>query len=396
MVAMNFLLFAVPSILLGLLTAPGTCELTLVTFGALLPRKRPLPSRANAIHHLAVVIPAHNEARVIGRCLVSLTSCSMPGSVQTDLLVVADNCSDDTAEIARRFGVRVLVRTDPIRRGKGFALQHAFERLLAESVDAVLVVDADTVVESNLLIEIVGWLNSGADGVQARYLVLNPKASMRTRIMNVALMAFNVLRPRGRERCGLSAGILGNGFALRSSTLEAVAYRAESIVEDLEYHLQLVRSGRRVWFADRTCVRAEMPMRKDTAVTQRARWDGGRLGMAVRTLPRMIHEIAKGNSSLVEPLFELMLLPLAFHTSMLLAALAIPYRLGRWWALTSLSVVVAHVLTALVVGGGGINDVAALAAAPWYVAWKLTVLPDIFRAAQRDARWIRTERTGES
>ena len=154
----------------------------------------------------------------------------------------------------------MVERIDALRRGKGYALEDPFAMLLAEGFDAFIVIDADTVVEPNLLVEIVTLFESGADGVQTRYGVLNYNVSTRTRLMNIALMAFNVLRPRGRDRLGLSSGILGNGFALSRATLIAVPYAAHSIVEDLEYHLKLVRHDRRIEFADRTTVRADMPV----------------------------------------------------------------------------------------------------------------------------------------
>lgn len=127
----------------------------------------------------------------------------------------------------------MLVRNDLEVRGKGFALEFAFGILLDEGFDAMVVVDADTTVEPGFLATIEGCLAQGADAVQCRYSVLNPEASMRTRLMNVALLAFNVLRPRGRERLGLSVGILGNGFALTSDTLRTVPYHTHSVVEDL-------------------------------------------------------------------------------------------------------------------------------------------------------------------
>jgi cellulose synthase/poly-beta-1,6-N-acetylglucosamine synthase-like glycosyltransferase len=392
---MDTFAFAIPSVLLGLLTAPGTCELTLLTVGALLPSRR-RPRSTDPIRWLTVVIPAHNEALTINRCLASLANCTRPDSVKVGVLVIADNCSDATADVARGFGAEVMVRTDPVHAGKGFALRCAFQRLLADGVDAMLVVDSDSVAEPNLLTETVKWLDSGADGVQAPYLVLNSTESPRTRIMNLAFMAFNVLRPRGRARLGLSAGILGNGFALRRSTLQAVPYSAESIVEDLEYHLQLVRSGRRIAFADSTCVRADMPTHGAAASTQRSRWEGGRLGVAARTVPTLVREISRGNVRLVEPLLDLLLLPVGFQVLILLVALAIPFGPGRWWALVSLSIICAHVSTAIIIGGGGVSELIALLAAPCYVAWKLAELPNILHSARRDMQWIRTERTGES
>lgn len=384
-----------PSLLLGVLTAPGTCELALLTMGALLPAKKPEPP-ANNIGRLAIVIPAHNEAATIDRCLLSLANCPHPNAVDTRVFVVADNCSDNTADVAGGRGAEVLTRVDPLHLGKNFALQYAFQHILAEGFGAVLVIDADSVVEPNLLIETIAWLNLGADGVQCRYLVLNPRESVRTRIMSMALMGFNVARPRGRARWGLSAGLLGNGFALRASTLRAVPYLAESIVEDLEYHLELVRSGRRIAFADATCIRADMPARSGSAVTQRARWDGGRLGFAARTIPKLTREVTSGKVRLAEPLLDLLLLPLGLHVLMLALLLAIPFWPGRLLALASLSVVGTHVIAAVVLGGGSLNELSALVAVPWYVGWKLFVFPEILRSARRNSQWVRTQRTGES
>jgi hypothetical protein len=390
--------FKIPFMLLGLVTVPGTCELMLLTVGAILFRDTPGQTQAseNLVRRLAVIVPAHNEAQIIERSILSLFQCKRPEGVDIRTVVVADNCSDNTADAARNVGAEVLIRTEPERVGKGFALRFAFERLLQEGADAVLVIDADSVVEPNLLTETVRWLDAGADGVQARYLVLNSKDSLRTRIMNLALMAFNVVRPRGRARWGLSAGIFGNGFALKRSTLESVPYSVESIVEDLEYHLQLVRQRRRIAFADATCIRAEMPAGGSAVTSQRSRWDGGPLGLAARTLPSLVGEVCSGNLRLIEPLLQMLLLPLGLHVALLVSLAAIPLGSFRLLAIASLAVVTAHVGTAICVGGGGISELIALASAPWYVAWKLTVLPEILKSARRDAKWIRTERAGES
>jgi len=391
-------LAAVAGSVLILITFPGSISLALLTLGGILPpaRRRPCASgAARTTARLAVVIPAHNEASTILRCVRSLAACTAPGEhVVTSIVVVADNCNDATAELARSAGARVIVRAGTKRRGKGFALQEAFERLLTEGFDAVVVIDADTVVAANLLVEIVRLLDAGADGVQTRYGVLNPEAAVRVRLMNVALMAFNVLRPRGRERMGLSAGILGNGFALSKATLETVPYQADSIVEDLEYHLRLVRFGRKISFADRTIVRAEMPPGGRGAATQRARWEGGRLRMIAQNVPALAREVVKGNFRLFEPMLELLLLPLTFHVLILAGTAAIPFAPGRIYALAALALVAVHVSAGVIVGGGDERDFAALLAVPFYIAWKLTLSPYIFRSARRNAEWIRTQRAG--
>ncbi len=382
-------------LLLVLITLPGTFELCLLTIAGILPRRRARPptlAQASPLRTIAVVIPAHDEERGIVRCVNSVAACVRPAGLQVLTVVVADNCSDRTAELAREAGARVMVRIDDHRRGKGYALNYAFEILLREGVDAMVVIDADTVSESNLLVEITRILGSGADGVQARYGVLNPTDSIRTRLMNVALMAFNVLRPRGRDRLGLSAGILGNGFALTRETLLAVPYDAHSVVEDLEYHLRLVRAGRRIRFADASGVRADMPVGGRGSETQRTRWEGGRARMIRTEVPALLRDIAGGNLRLFEPLLDLLLLPLAYHVTLLAGAIILPGPFSRLYGLMALGIVAGHVIAGIIVGRGTWRDLTIIPAIPVYVMWKLILTRRIMTTAQISSTWNRTKR----
>ena len=375
----------------ALVTVPGTVELAILTVGALLPRRRrPANAERAAVLRLAVVVPAHNEESGIARTVRSLR-VDGAGRAGFEVVVIADNCTDATGACAAGAGARVLTRCDVERRGKGWALDFAFRSLASEGWDAFLVVDADTVVDPGLVPSAVEAFASGVDAVQARYVVLNPEASLRTRLMNVALLAFNVLRPRGRDGIGVSAGVLGNGFGLSRNTLAEVPYEARSIVEDLEYHLRLVRAGRRVAFLDEATVRGEMPSGGKASATQRSRWEGGRLRVAVDTAPALAGEVLRGRWRLMEPLLDLLLLPLAFHASLLVLAAAAPGP-GRLLGIAGLLVLTAHVAVAIGVGGGGLRDAAALLAAPFYVLWKLLLTPRIALASRRGAGWVRTDR----
>lgn len=379
--------------LLVLLSLPGTLELAVLTLAGLLPKRvRQANSARIIIRKIAVIIPAHNEAAVIARCVKSVAACLQPEGAETETVVVADNCSDATPDIARDGNARVMIRSDLEKRGKGFALRFAFKRLVEEGFHAFLVVDADSVVDSNFLVEVVRLLRSGADAVQTRYAVLNYDASLRTRFMNIALMAFNILRARARDRMSISVGIFGNGFALSSTTLKAVPYEAFSLVEDLEYHLRIVESGRQVVFADRTEVRADMPASRRGASSQRARWEGGRLRVAIQCIPRLLKSLARGDLRLLEPLMELLLLPLAFQAAILGAAIAIPFEPTRIYGLCALVVMAIHVVGAVIIGGGDWKDLMTLLIAPVYVAWKIAVAPLILRAARTGTPWVRTAR----
>lgn len=375
-------------------TLPGSAELLLLTAGGILPPRARGP-RVRSLRRMAVVVPAHDEAASIAACIGSLRQAAPP-SCPCDVIVIADNCSDDTADRARAAGATVWEREDEDERGKGFALAFAFERLLADTdTDGVLIVDADTEVATDFLTVSEEAFAAGAEAVQCAYCVNNPEASTRTRLTNIAFQAFNVLRPRGRARLGLSAGILGNGWGMTRSCLEQVPYEARSVVEDLEHHLSLVRAGIRVEFLHDTHVYGEMPDAGDAADSQRARWEGGRLRMIREHVPALLGEVASGQLRIAEPAMELMLLPLSYHVAGLGLALVIPFPPTQLYALGGLTLVGAHVAAGMAVGGAGVEDVKALAKVPGYLAWKAAMLPRIIASSVKDQPWVRTLRRQE-
>jgi cellulose synthase/poly-beta-1,6-N-acetylglucosamine synthase-like glycosyltransferase len=376
-----------------LATLPGAIELMLVTGGALVGRSLP---DASAIENfsLAVIIPAHNEEVLIGRCVASLFASAKNGPRCT-VVVVADNCTDSTAEKARQAGARVLVRRNELLRGKGYALRFALDLLSAEGYDGFLIVDADSAVSPNLVPEIARGLLAGADAMQARYRVMPPLDSERKRLMDVAFLAINVLRPKGRDGWGLSAGILGNGFALSHATLQAVPYSADSIVEDLEYHLLLVDAGKTVRFANAATVYGDIPNDEAAQLTQRARWEGGRARVAGMWIPKLAAKVLRGKFLVAEPLLELLTLPLAYMALISLALCAFPISAFRDYGIFLLALLLAHVATAVGLSGNVRASAMALVSAPAYVFWKLTRMAAIVKSSRPGAQWTRTPRAGD-
>jgi len=287
---------------LVLATLPLLAELLVLTTAALLPaatsRAQGTEAKSNSFQ-LTVLVPAHNEEALIGRCVQSVLSSA---DANTELLVVAHNCTDATVAVAQAAGARVLLLNDPGQTGKGCALHSGFACTLDGSAQAVLVIDADSVLDTRLIAEVRRRFLMGAQALQCRYEVNNSQANRRTRLMALALQAFNVVRPLGRERLGLSVGIFGNGFALRREVLERIPYNANSVVEDLEYHLTLLRAGIRVEFVNSATVRGEMPLSNQGARTQRARWEGGRRRMIRRWVPTLMGDLFRGRVKALEPL----------------------------------------------------------------------------------------------
>jgi cellulose synthase/poly-beta-1,6-N-acetylglucosamine synthase-like glycosyltransferase len=374
--------------ILTAITVPGTIELSMLTIGSLLykNKKRNAPHRALA--RLAIVVPAHNESACIADCIRSLKRCDGFDTLAT-IFVVADNCSDDTAQVAREAGAQVLERTDARLRGKGHALNFAFGQLVNRYFDGFVVVDADSEVEPNFIREFAVAFALGAQSLQCPYLVSKPEAAP---LFDLALRAFNLVRPRGRETFRLSAGILGNGFGLSRHVLERVPYTADSVVEDLEYHIQLVQAGVRVEHLSTTCVRGAMPDSEAGRASQRARWEGGRLRMILEKGPWLLGKVLTGRLRHLELLLELLTFPLAFHAMFLIASAML---VRSSLSILGLLTLALHVAAAIQAGPSLKGDLKTLLRVPGYLVWKIMQLPGIMRASSRTTAWVRTARSNE-
>jgi 1,2-diacylglycerol 3-beta-glucosyltransferase len=365
---------------------------------ALLSRRAKAPPYGAPRVRFDVVVPAHDEEAGIAATVESVRAVDYPEALRR-VIVVADNCSDATADRARAAGATVLVRDDP-RRGKGYALAHAFERSLADGfAAAIVVVDADTLVSANLLQAFSARLESGARAVQAEYGVRNPDASWRTRLMAVAFALFHTVRSRARERLALSAGLRGNGMCFAVELLREVPHEAFSIVEDLEYGIRLGLAGHRVQFAAEANVRGDMAAGTAAARTQRRRWEGGRARMLRQHGPALLRRaLADRDPVLLDLALDLAVPPLSFlaaaaaagTVAAALASLGAGRALPALWAWgAALCALAVYVARGWWLSGQGLRGLAGLALAPAYVAWRLAL--GLERAAPSDV-WVRTPR----
>jgi cellulose synthase/poly-beta-1,6-N-acetylglucosamine synthase-like glycosyltransferase len=277
------------------MTFPLIAELALVTGAGFLPRRKSASVAGTRMPRLAVVIPAHNEELLVGRSVASVLASAHD---DVDIYVVAHNSTDQTALRAKEAGAEVLVYDDPAAVGKGFALRYGFEHALAKGADALLVIDADSRVSSTLIAQVRNAFAEGAEVVQCRYEMESVNGKTKARIRALAVRAMNVVRLRGRERLGLSAGIVGNGFAVSRRVLEEVPYHAFSVVEDLEYHIHLVSAGERVRFLEDALVLTELPNSAAGEQAQHSRWDGGRLAVARQSFLPLTVQVLRGKTSL--------------------------------------------------------------------------------------------------
>jgi len=212
------------------------------------------------------------------------------------------------------------------------------------------------------------------------------------RLRALAFRGMNVVRPRGRAGLGFSTGLFGNGFALTARTLERTPFVVDSIAEDLEFHTHLVAAGLRVeWVGDASVVASLAPAGSAQA-TQEARWEGGRLNVALRSSRRLLAAALSGRPRALEALADLWSLPLSRGILALLACALLPVHWLHVYALGCAVVALLYVLEAAFLGVHPWRDLAALAIAPVYLLWKAAITPLVLRQSRRRAEWTRTRR----
>jgi len=357
------------------------------------------PPRSSRRLRFDVIVPAHDEALVIERTVQSLKRMDWPEELFR-VLVIADNCNDATATIARSAGATVLERRDPDRRGKGFALAFAFENSERRGfADALFVVDADTSVSANALEACAARIEQGMLAVQVHDGVLNAAESWRTRLMSIAMTAFHTVRSRGRARLGLSCGIRGNGWCVSRQVLARVPYGAFSLAEDIEYGIALGRAGIAVAYAEEASSLAEMVSAEASARKQRARWEVGRLQlMRSEAIPLLLAAVRGRSAVCLDLALDLLVLPLSYILAgvLLLAGIGgVASLIDRssnaviWTSAGCFAALLLHVLRAWHLSGVGLRGLLDFARVPGFMLWKMILLARV----PRPRSWVRTDRT---
>lgn len=238
----------------------------MVAVGRVRRRPPPVPIEWPA---LAVLIPAHDEETTLAATLASVRRSDYP-SDRLRVLVVADNCTDDTAAVARRAGAEVIERFDEARRGKGYALEVGLAELLTGCPDGVLILDADCELPPDALARLSADLTAGCEAVQAARLPRNPGRPAAA-VAAVGSSIENAVSA-GRCRLGLPVALRGSGMLFGCRLLERLPWRAYGLVEDAEYGACLARNGVRIRFRPDVVVVGEVPADAATLARQRTRW----------------------------------------------------------------------------------------------------------------------------
>ncbi len=349
---------------------------------------------------IAVIIPAHNEQLLIQSTIRSVLSQLN----QVDrLIVVADNCTDDTAVIARKAGAEVVERFNQQERGKGYALDFGV-RHCADSVDnppeVVIIVDADCQIGAKSLYRLAATCLEFGRPVQALYLMKSPGgAGLKTRIAEFAWLVKNLVRPSGYAAAGLPCQLMGTGMAFLWKDIRAANLASGHIVEDLKLGIDFCRLGKPPIFLPEALVTSVFPASSEGLSDQRTRWEHGHLGVILSEAPSLFAEaIRKGNLNLLALVFDLIVPPLALLTLLSVAIFLgslVLYLFGGltlplWLSVAGLCLLGFSVALAWSAFGRQVISLASLCYAPIYALLKIPVYFNFL--VKRQVNWVRSKR----
>ncbi|NIF17804.1 glycosyltransferase family 2 protein [Pantoea sp. Cy-639] len=359
-----------------------------------------LPSTSTARGRVAVLVPAHDEASVIRASLASI----IPQLREDDtLLVVADNCSDDTAALARGAGAQVVERQDAERRGKGYALDHGVRQLAQQPPDVVVIIDADCLVAEDAIEQLARCCLASGRPVQSLYLMRAPAgAGVKVLIAEFAWRVKNLVRARGWSRLGLPCQLMGAGMAFAWKDLAASELASGHLVEDIKLGLELCRDGKPPLFCPQALVTSQFPSSDEGLTSQRTRWEHGHLGLILADAPGLVaRAFAQRNWALLAMTIDLLVPPLALLSLTLMALLVV------CWLFFALSGSLAPALLATCAAGllsGAVLlawgrfareqlPFSVLLYAPFYAVRKIPVYLKFLIRRQVD--WVRSKRDGD-
>ncbi|PRR82809.1 glycosyltransferase family 2 protein [Clostridium vincentii] len=242
----------------------------------------------------AMIVSAHDEEIVIGNLIESMQKQDYPKELY-DIYVIADNCTDKTAEIAKGYNVTVCERNVDDKRGKGYALEWMFEKLfkMDKSYDSIAIFDADNLVHSDFLKEINSKMNQGYKVVQGYIDSKNPNDSWIATSYSIAFWSQNRLFQLSRNNIGLSNQIGGTGFSIATETLKELGWGATCLTEDLEFTCKIVLSGQKVGLAYDAKIYDEKPLKLKQSWIQRRRWMQGFTDVASRYCLKLMKKAVK-------------------------------------------------------------------------------------------------------
>ncbi len=349
---------------------------------------------------IAVLIPAHNEEVEIELTLESVLSQMQP---EDSVVVIADNCQDETAEIAAKTGATVIERNNTEQRGKSYALEYGCQFLAKDPPQVVVMLDADCRLEPKT-IETIGYqAQQTQKPIQALYLMEPPVQSFaEDLISSFAVLIKNLVRPQGLAKLGKPCLLTGSGMAIPWSALQEIKLANGNLAEDMQFGIDLAIAGYPPQFCSEGKVISRLPQKSSAKKSQRTRWEHGYLEIMISQIPRLLKSSWKNRSSdllflaldiSVPPLSLLVVLWLVVFTFSLLGGLFF-----NVWLLAELMVILGITLVLSIIGSwrkfaSDVIPLKNLLYVPLYLLWKIPLYFKFLVSPQQE--WIRTEREDE-
>jgi cellulose synthase/poly-beta-1,6-N-acetylglucosamine synthase-like glycosyltransferase len=267
------------------------------------------------------LVPAHDES--IG-LVPTLDDLRQQLQASDRLLVVADNCSDDTAAMATKCGAEVIERHDLARRGKGYALDFGIKHLSSAPPDILIMVDADCRIAHGTIGALVKMCAASHRPTQALYLMTSPPgAEINQQVAEFAWRVKNWLRPSGLAALNLPCQLTGTGMAFPWDVIRSVDLASGSIVEDLKLGLDLAASGHPPIFCPSALVMSQFASSAQGSRTQRERWEGGHIATILTAVPHLLGKsVARRDLNLLAITLDLLVPPLSLLTLVAMVVLA--------------------------------------------------------------------------
>ena len=346
---------------------------------------------------IAVLIPAYNEAAGIAATISTI----LPQLTPDDrLLVIADNCTDATAQIARNCGASAIERQDTQRKGKGYALDFGLESIASDPPEVVIMVDADCICGPDALETLARVAVASSRPVQATYLMEQPpNPTPKDSISALAFLVKNLVRPSGLKQLGFPSLLTGTGMAFPWSIIRSVSLASSNIVEDMQMSLDLAIGGSPTIFCPEARVTGCLPQQQQVAKTQRTRWEHGHIQTLLTQTPRLTAaSVQQKRFDLLAIALDLSVPPLSLLVAIWLAAFVASLLAATFGTspIPAILLAVQGILILVSIVGAwakfGRADISGstLLSVPFYILWKIPLYFGFL--LKRQTKWVRTER----
>ena len=347
---------------------------------------------------VAVLVPAHNESKGLLPTIKDVKQQLKPGD---RLVVVADNCSDDTAQVAAGAGAEVTKRNDPTRVGKGYALDWGLRFFDRNPPDIVIIVDADCRLSPGSIDQLAMRAAQSNRPIQALYLMAPPEtAAVNLRVATFAWRVKNWARPLGLKALDLPCQLMGTGMAFPWQLIRSAELSSGAIVEDLQLGLDLAAEGHAPMFCASAVVSSTFPQTAAGAKAQRQRWEHGHIGLILtRALPLIFRGLTTARGAAVALALDLFVPPLSLLIALLtviafaswLLMLANGSRLALLISVNGLGLVGLATVLAWRKYARDILPLRAIGLIPLYVFAKLRLYSGAL-LGRKVSRWVRADR----